>query len=317
MNIDSERGRLSQTNTLKRFKSNTQITDLITVYFSDNAGPYHYGIYCALIPTNQTDRVLSRLSWDLSHGHGKPGSVMYYRDGNKRVEYLRYENDSDIEPLVIDREFYGMRDDYKEICEEFRLFHGLYHDRTQDHYIKIDDDGNETLVAVVEPNRVQIRLKEIRQFLAIKEMHLSIQFDYREHSKRFLEELKIEKGGKDNRDDLICWGLRYGDFSGISDYQSFSRLLGKRLIAPLPKSKSGFWGFADEPKKNHVDFIIGVDENGEEITYTSNPDELADYFGANPEAPHYLTPVHFRKQVLDKYYQQPSKYLCIFVIVEF
>jgi hypothetical protein len=76
----------------------------------------------------------------------------------------------------------------------------------------------------------------------------------------------------------------------------------------LPKSKSGFWGFAEEAEKKYVDFIINVDENGDEETHTSNPGALANYFGANPEAPNYLTPVHFRKQVLDKYYQQPSKY---------
>ena len=40
---------------------------------------------------------------------------------------------------------------YSEISEEFRLFHNLYHDSEKDEYIKIDDEGNEHLVAVVEP----------------------------------------------------------------------------------------------------------------------------------------------------------------------
>jgi len=35
---------------------------------------------------------------------------------------------------------------------------------------------------------------------------------------------------------------------------------------------------------------------------------LANYFGANPEAPNYLTPVHFRSEVLAKYYADPLKY---------
>jgi hypothetical protein len=201
-----------------------------------------------------------------------------------------------------------MRADYKEICKEFRLFHRLYHDRKQDQYLKIDDDGNESRAAIVETNRIQIRLQEIRQFLAIKEMYLSIQFDCREHSEHSLEELGLKRGGDSQRKDLVCWGHHYGDLGGIGSHRAFSRLLGKRLIAPLPKSKSGFWGFAEEPQKKHVEFIIGIDENGDEISYTSNPDALANNFGANPHAPKYLTPVHFRKQVLDKYYQQPSKY---------
>lgn len=175
-------------------------------------------------------------------------------------------------------------------------------------FIKIDDDGIEHLVAIIEPNRIQIRLKEIRQFLAIKDMYLSIQFDCRVNSINSLKELGLNEGGSDQRDGLICWGHHYGELSGISSYRAFSRLLEKRLFAPLPKSKSGFWGFAEEPKKKEVEFIISVDEDGEEVTYTSDPDALANYFGANPDAPHYLTPVHFRKQVLDKYYQQPGKY---------
>jgi hypothetical protein len=308
MNTDIDKDRLSQTKILERLKREIKLTDLITVYLSNSEDNYNHFVYCALIPSDQIEQALSSLSWDLSHGDGVPSAVVYHEDGEKQIEYLRYGNDNGIEPLVIDREFYGVRDDYKEICEEFRLFHRLYHDRKQDRYIKIDDDGNEHLVAIVEPNRVQIRLKEIRQFLAIKEMHLSIQFDCREHSKHSLEELGLVEDSEDRREGLMRWGYYCGDFDGMSNYQTFSRLSGKRLIPPLPKSKSGLWGFSEESEKKYIEFIIGIDENGEEIIHTSNPDALANNFGANPDAPHYLTPVHFRKQVLDKYYQQPSKY---------
>lgn len=310
MNSNNDSYRLAQTKMLESLQRELQLTEMVTLYLSDTddyENHIHF-IYCALIPSDQAEETLSRLSWDLYHGNGIPSAVIYHNDGEKQVEYLRYGNDYGIEPLVIDRDFHGVRDNYKEICEEFRLFHELYHDKKQDKYIKISDDGNEHLVAIIEPNRVQIRLKEIRQFLAIKEMHLSIQFDFREHSEYSLEELGLTEGGSDQRKGLIYWGHYYGDLDGISNHRAFSRLSGKRLIGPLPKSKSGFCGFAEEPKKKHVDFTIGTDENGEEIAYTSNPDALANFFGANPDAPNYLTPVHFRREVLDRYYQQPSKY---------
>lgn len=308
MSIDTDRDRLSQTQMLKWLQRDLQMTDMITVYLSDHDSLHNHGIYCALIPSSQVDRALSTPAWNLMHGQGIPGAVEYNERGEKRVRYLRYGDDGGIEPLIIDRDFSGMRDDYKEISEEFRLFHRLYHDRKLDQYIKIDDAGNEHMVALVEPNRIQIRLKEIRQFLSIKEMHLSIQFDCCERSEHSLEELGLKKGGGAQNETLMCWGHYYGDSLGLSSHRSLNRLLGKRLITPLPKSKSGFWGFSEKPKKKCVEFIIDIDESGEEITYTSDPDDLANYFGANPDAPHYLTPVHFRKQVLDKYYQQPSKY---------
>lgn len=312
MNINTEKERLTQTKMLEWIKRTPQLTEMVTVYLSDDQTPHHHGIYCALIPSDQIERVLSDSSWDLSHGQGMPGSIKYHEGGQERVEYLRFGNDDGIEPLVIDRDFHGMRDDYMELCEEFRFFHQLYHDRKQNQYVKIDDDGNENLVAIIEANRIQIRLKELRQFLAIKEMHLSIQFDCREHSELSLEELGLDEGGDNQREVFLCWSHGYGDFGNlggiIGGHRAFSRLLGKRLISPLPKSKSGLWGFAEEPQKKHIEFIIGADENGDEITNTSNPGALANFFGANPDSPNYLTAVHFRKQVLDKYFQQPSKY---------
>ena len=281
---------------------------MITVYRSDSGDHFHRNIFCALIPSDQIERALSRSSWDLSHGGGAPGTSEKLIDGEWRVEYLRYGNDRGVEPLVIDREFHGIRKDYKEISEEFRLFHNLYHDRNSDEYLKFDDAGNETRVAVVKPNCVQIRLKEIRQFLAVKEMHLSIQFDSVERSAYLLEELGIAQGGVEQRDGLMFWRLYYNDFSGSGTHKAISLLWGKRLVEPLPKSKSGFWGFAEKPKEKHVDFIIDADENGDDIAYSSDPGGLANSFGASPDAPNYLTPVHFRKQVLDKYYQEPGKY---------
>lgn len=168
MRIDADRERLLQTGLLNRFRLDPKLTEMVTVYQSDDDDSHHHGIYCALIPLGQIDSVLSNPSWDFSHGQGIPGTVKYHNDGVVQVEYLRYGDDKGIEPLVIDREFCGIRNDYKEISEEFRLFHRLYHDRKLDQYFKIDDSGNEDLIAVVEPRRVQIRLKEIRQFLAIK-----------------------------------------------------------------------------------------------------------------------------------------------------
>ncbi|MCP5275416.1 MAG: hypothetical protein H6936_11345 [Burkholderiales bacterium] len=308
MNIDADKERLLQSQFLDWLRRDFKLTDMVTVYLSESNGSHNHGIYCALIPCDQVERVLASPSWDFLHGQGMPDAVVYHDNEEEQVEYLRYGDNDGIEPLVIDREFHGMKDDYKEICEEFRLFHQLYHDRKQEQYIKIDKGGNEHLVAVIEPDRVQIRLKELLQFLAIKEMHLSMQFDYREHSEHSLEEFGLKEESGNHRESLMCWALGFGNSGSICSYRAFSRLLGKRLIAPLPKSKSGFWGFAEEPKKKHIEFVIGIDEAGDEITYTSNPDALANFFGANPGAPNYLTPVHFRKQVLDKYYQQPSKY---------
>lgn len=307
--IKAELERLSQAKVLAEIKRDVGLTELVPVYLSAGGKDHSRGFYCALIPSQKIEATLANLSWDLLVGQGIPGAVEYYEKGDRRVEYLRFGNASGIEPLIIERDFHGIRPDYQEISEEFRLFHGLYHDRKEDRYYKIDDAGNEELIAVVEPRCIKVRLKEITQFLAVKEMHLAVFFDCKEYSAYSLQTLGLQKGGRVQRDGLMRWDLYYGDFSGaINGHNTFSRLIGKRLIEPLPKEKSGFWGFAEKGQKKCVNFIIGVDKEGNEVLHTSDPDRLANYFGANPDAPHYLTPVHFRKDALDKYYQKPGKY---------
>lgn len=61
-------------------------------------------------------------------------------------------------------------------------------------------------------------------------------------------------------------------------------------------------------KKQYIEFIVGVDDNGRELHYTCDPSKLSNYFGANPDAPHYLTPIFFDSAVLSKYYSNPEKY---------
>ncbi len=58
--------------------------------------------------------------------------------------------------------------------------------------------------------------------------------------------------------------------------------------------------------KNFEKFKIKQEDKITE--YTCNESELANFFGANPNAPHFLTHVFFKKEVLDKYYNKPSKY---------
>ncbi|CAM4178753.1 hypothetical protein NORO109296_22025 [Nocardiopsis rhodophaea] len=64
----------------------------------------------------------------------------------------------------------------------------------------------------------------------------------------------------------------------------------------------------DRENQTYEDFIIAVDGDGNEVYYTSDEERLANYFGKNPDAPHYLTPVFFRKSVMAKYYNDPAKY---------
>jgi hypothetical protein len=62
---------------------------------------------------------------------------------------------------------------------------------------------------------------------------------------------------------------------------------------------SRVWPF--EVEKVYLAFIIGGDVDSPK-KYTCNPEVLSNYFGANKEAPNYLTSVFFKKEVMQKYY---------------
>jgi len=310
VNTENEKKHLSQEIQLERLLREPKPTEMLIVYQSSYGnGDHSYGIHSALIPLSQKDKALKSYCWDLSHDSGVPRSFVYDENGEKRPEYFRFGSDNGIEPLVVCRNFHDVRDGYQEVSEEFRFFHNLYHDRKNNRYIKISDDGNETTIIEESDECIKIRLKELKQFLAIKDMCLSIQFDYMEYTALSLDEINSEECCEGNNGELFIWSLCYGDSGGLGgEYKAFSCLLGKKIILPFPKSKSGLYGFSEAEDKKYVDFIIDTDEVGDKVSFNSSPDLLANFFGANPEAPNYLTPVHFDKKVLDKYYGQPSKY---------
>jgi hypothetical protein len=152
---------------------------------------------------------------------------------------------------------------------------------------------------------VRIRLSKIKEFLAIKRVFLAVYIDSTRSSPRAISDLGLTEVCQDVRHDQYHLELAIrpieAAFTSV-DRQTSSRLIGKRLISGPAKSHSN-------PKDIlYQDFIIDTGDDGQPITHTSNPHELANSFGANPSAPRYLTPVFFRRQVLSKYYANPSKY---------
>ncbi|MEW2173267.1 hypothetical protein AB0935_25585 [Streptomyces sp. NPDC007027] len=61
-------------------------------------------------------------------------------------------------------------------------------------------------------------------------------------------------------------------------------------------------------ERRFPEFTVAIDPNtGENITSTCDPDKLSNYF-TDRGTPHYLTRVYFRREVLNRYTSQPSRY---------
>ena len=265
------------------------------------------GFFCALVESDAVGRVLEQASWDLQIGGGLPGWTIRYREGETEAEYDCFGGHEDIEPLVLWRTYHGLRDPHLEIGEEFRHYHNAFWDQGSQSLTKFDLDGSEDIIGRVRESRLEIRLLELRQFLAVKQMHLAVFFDVVRFAD--VDPEAIPSGEREIvvKEDLLRFNFHASDFRP-GKARAFSRLLGKSLLPPPPVAECGTYPIAERKAETFPDFIIGTAEDGSPKMYSCNPKGLADFFGANPHAPNYLTPVFFRRDVLARYYSNPKKY---------
>ncbi|MDD2786023.1 MAG: hypothetical protein PHS79_03980 [Patescibacteria group bacterium] len=268
------------------------------------------GVFCALVPDADILDSLASGTWDMSVGSGCPGCSQSFDGATRTTAYHRYGRAGGIEPLVFVRDHNGLHPRSIEILEEYRHFHNLYFDATRAEYLRVDDGGREEVVVKVLPDRVDMLLRPLRQFLALKRMHLALLYDMVRFSEQSVDVIPHQKRSTvvSLSDRRYSIDIRECDWMRDRKFRSFSRLLGKRLIPPLPVEQSGIWPYNEDEQRQYCEFIIARDSEGKELRYTSDPARLANYFGKNPRAPHYLTPVFFQREVLKKYYDQTAKY---------
>lgn len=257
-------------------------------------------VYTALAPTSYRTTAMTGPSWDLHIGNGRPSfSQRADEKGGWITTYDRYPRDV-VEPLVYVRQFHGVRPNYCEISEEFRLFHDLVADAATGELLKIDDAGNTIVAAHVAPYDVRVLTALVRQYQAARQLDLllfidsTIDFDPSLHA-------------PDNQEwitDTLNASLSAGD---LGPGRPFSRFLATRVLPPPPREDCGVWPYEREDTY-YPEFIIGTTDIGEPVRFSCNPDNLANLFGGNAGAPLYLTPVHFRREVLAKYYGRPELY---------
>lgn len=251
-------------------------------------------VIAALVPESKVDGTLQSEDWKFDPRDLRPGCVKY---GDGRIVYYTHGSEDGCEPLVLEREFGGIKPASRELSEEFRLLHNLYYDDANGKYIKVMTDGNEQEVVRITENEISVHTTEIKQFLGVKEMALVLLFDICCIFPQSLQILGCTEESKLIRaEDLRC---RYTIHDLEIDKGSFVRILGKKIVRGFPKGRCGIWPFTEGEEAQVIfpEFITGVDEEGRHM--------LAP---CNPETGRYLTPVYFQPEVLNRYYDNPTKY---------
>jgi hypothetical protein len=166
-------------------------------------------------------------------------------------------------------------------------------------YIKINEDGSEQEVIRIADDLVTVRAVELKQFLAIKEMRLALLFDIRGHFEQTLKQMGITEESRDVMQAQLHYSYFICEWTGIPG-GSFIRVLGKTLISGFAKEDSDFWPYNESKNDDENDypyFIVGVNNKGKEVRTRCLP------YGDE-----YLKPVYFRPDVLNRYYENSSKF---------
>jgi hypothetical protein len=277
------------------------------VYAIDDRDLDTFAVFSALLEPNSVKRALKENGWDLHIGNGLPGFSQCWHKGKETTTYHRFGTEG-IRPLVVVREFRGAWPSYIELCEEFRHFHNLAEDQENQCLLDFDESGYKVEVAKISEHRVDIDFVYLRRFLAATQLYLAIYFESVRYSRIRLDDVPENQRLLEYRDTSSRYSLHVATCDFHKGFLTFSRLLGKVIIPPPPIDECGKWPFDEERAEPEISFIIGANPDGTLIEYTSNPDKLANDFGANPGAPLYLTPVYFRREVLQKYYAEPERY---------
>lgn len=275
----------------------------LVVYHQIKDEYQNVGFFSALIPNDAASSVLQEDSWDISIGDGGPEVCVSIEDDEEIWEYHSYTEKGNIQPIVIVRFFHSIRPSYIEIQEEFRLFHNLYYDEAKGKYIKIHSDGNEEDIIIVEDETVRIRTRALREYAAIKDFSIVLYVDSIRYSPISLDQVPESQRHLRECHDNMSYIVHINENISRSPKEKTSSLfIGKRIIKALPKEKCRIWPY-DEESEGYESFIVGLDDEGDPIMYTSDPEKLD-----GPSAYDYLTPTFFRREVLNKYYSQPQKF---------
>lgn len=263
---------------------------------------------CALIENDKTfiQRYLKNFEWGFSTDSF----------GHSYFEKISTNNNDG----TFDDEIYFVTGDYKdddfEYLIAYRNFNKKYRTQVEinpkliwyKNLVKVDngyiDPVSDELIIKITENRIEVLTSYLRDFLCAYEQACVISFDHRRYALLKNKPPAIQKPIF-NDTSYCLYSLNTYKYD---DYNAYASIIGKSIIKPYAECHHPSLRYLID-EEEFEDFIYGINsETGKLEVYTCDGNKLANYFGANPEAPHFLTPVYFNKTVLNKYKTDTANY---------
>ena len=260
--------------------------------------------FCALIDKEKVyeNDYLNKFEWGFAtDSFGRVGFGTFGWGDTEELFFTDGTSYEDFESLVALR-YFDKYDTSVEINPKFIWYGNLV--KQNEGYV---DALTDELIIKVTPYHIEVKREYLKDFLCALDKVCVIVFDHRRH---FNSSEKIKSKYEDISGENYFITLSVSSARGFGgNYDGCSSIIGKTVISPFKKLHHRDYKYFTEDKEFER-FIIDYDEDeDEEIEFTCNEAELANYFGANPDAPHFLTPVFFDIKVLDKYKNDPRNYV--------
>jgi hypothetical protein len=251
----------------------------------------HSTVYGGLVSEEALNKELEGYSWNALLGHGRPGEIFFWENDEQKWRYDRFSGNR-IEPFIIYRHFPGIDEAIIELSEEFRLYFNLFEEKTdsQTSFYWIDDNAEYHEIARITKEEVSVRTKFLKIYLSVRNTSLIIQFECMRFSEKSLSELGITARDETIQENEIIYNILTRDIASmwIRGDRTQNWLLGKVILR-------GFDDYTPDLVESYIEsgyesFLVGYDDDGEEIYFTCEEKCLSDYFTQIENAPHFLTP---------------------------
>lgn len=292
----------------KNMNSNEWTTLYENVKSTSNGIKHDIFAFCALVNDDEEfiKEYLNDFEWGFSpdsFGHS------YFEHVSRNIGNGKFEDEiffvpgnesGDFEYLVAYRSFNRKYAVQVEINPKLIWYNNLV--KIGDNYI---DPNNDEVIIKTSENKIEVLTKYLKDFLCAYNKICVITFDHRRFA---LIDKKVSSAQRtfSNNTSFLLYSINSYDYS---DYNVLASIIGKSIIKPYKEChhKSLQYLIGD---KEFSEFIYGIDtETGNLMKYTCDESKLANYFGANPEAPYFLTPIFFNKSVLNKYKTDTANYV--------
>ena len=294
LNLDSDR--FHQTDVIESV--NNPFGNVWTTVYQIRESLYDApAIFSCLADTKLEHEILKGTDWLRHPGDFSPG-FRETRDGT----YYENGRDDGYDFLVKEIYFHSLENQQLYINQEFVFLFELF--RENDGYYSVDEYGRKEKVVDIEENAVRFKTSFLIRYIAAKQM-LFVQFiDSRRSSTS-----NYPMGAKPIASDCHENGSQHYEiwYGGTqeSDYL-FSMLYARSIVRPDNVERCRICPYDKETDTYYPEFTIEELPNGSLKRFSCDPSKLQNYFGANQNVPHYLTPIYFSPDVLDRYRNNPN-----------